>query len=206
MATRILIVEDEAIVAAVLQDSLSRLGYEVPETFPSGEEALERIPELKPDLVLMDIVLQGRMNGIEAAAEVRRRHGLPVVFLTSHADEATFERAKLTEPFGYVLKPFQDREVQINIEISLYKYRMEQEREHLRHELEEALAHIKTLKGLLPICAWCKQIRDDQGYWKEVEVYIVENTAARITHGMCPKCAREFAESMPVAPEAPAGT
>lgn len=203
MANRILIVEDEAIVASVLQDSLIRLGYDVPETVPSGEEALARLPELKPDLVLLDIMLQGPMDGIETAAIVRKDHDLPVVFLTSHADQATFERAKLTEPFGYVLKPFQEREVQINIEISLYKHKLERERERMRRELEQALAQVQTLRGLLPICAWCKQIRDDRGYWKQVEVYLAEHTPVRFTHGLCPKCAEAFFNTDPTSPNRP---
>lgn len=204
MPSRILIVEDEAIVAATLQDSLIGLGYDVPETFASGEEALAQLPLINPDLVLMDITLQGQMDGIQTAAEVRRRHGLPVVFLTSHADAATFEKAKLTEPFGYVLKPYQEREVQINIEISLYKHRMEQERERLHHELEKALTEIKTLHGLLPICAWCKKIRDDQGYWQQVEVYVANRTDAQFTHGVCPNCARDFLKGIPGPGEDPA--
>ena len=123
---RILVVEDESIVALDIQDRLESLGYEVPATVASGERAVEQAGALRPDLVLMDIQLQGRMDGVEAADQIRQRFGIPVIYLTANADHPTVQRAKVTEPFGYVIKPFEERELHTTIEVALYKHRAEQ--------------------------------------------------------------------------------
>jgi diguanylate cyclase (GGDEF)-like protein/PAS domain S-box-containing protein len=123
---RILVVEDESIVAADIQDRLESFGYEVPVTVTSGEKAVEQACALRPDLVLMDIQLKGRMDGVEAADQIRQRFGIPVIYLTANADHPTVQRAKITEPFGYVIKPFEERELQTTIEVALYKHRAEQ--------------------------------------------------------------------------------
>ena len=123
---RILVVEDESIVAADIQDRLESLGYEVPATVASGERAVEKAGALRPDLVLMNIQLNGRMDGVEAADQIRQRFGIPVIYLTANADHPTVQRAKVTEPFGYVIKPFEERELHTAIEVALYKYQAEQ--------------------------------------------------------------------------------
>lgn len=122
----ILIVEDEAIVANDIKETLISLGYSVLGTAKSAETALEKIREIQPDLVLMDIHLAGRMDGIEAAGLVRERHGIPVIFLTAFADDALLERAKITEPYGYIIKPYDERGLHSVIEMAVYKYSMEQ--------------------------------------------------------------------------------
>ncbi|MBI1910515.1 MAG: response regulator [Deltaproteobacteria bacterium] len=121
---RILIVEDEAIVAKDIGMNLKDFGYEVTSIVSSGEEAIEKASIDKPDLVLMDIVLQGKVDGISAAEEISKLK-IPVVYLTAHADQATLERAKISEPFGYILKPFECRELHCNIEIALSKHKLE---------------------------------------------------------------------------------
>ena len=108
---RILVVEDESIVALDIQCRLESLGYEVPATVASGEQAVEQADALRPDLVLMDIQLQGRMDGVEAADQIRQRFGILVIYLTANADHPTVQRAKVTEPFGYLIKPFEEREL-----------------------------------------------------------------------------------------------
>jgi len=123
---RILVVEDESIVALDIQDRLKSLGYDVPATVASGERAVEQAGALRPDLVLMDIRLQGRMDGVEAADLIRQRFGIPVIYLTANADHPTVQRAKVTEPFGYVIKPFEERELHTTIEVALYKHQAEQ--------------------------------------------------------------------------------
>src|SRR5574341_1670289 len=123
--TQILVVEDEAIVAEAIRRKLQKLGYSVPSTASRGEEAIKKVEENNPDIVLMDIVLQGEMDGIEAAEQIRARFNIPIVYLTAYSDIKTLERAKVTEPFGYIIKPFKERELNINIEIALYKHRME---------------------------------------------------------------------------------
>jgi len=312
---RILLVEDEGIIAKDIRESLEGMGYEVIGVEVSGEKAIDRAERNSPDLVLMDIVLQGPVDGITAANEIRSRLGVPVVYLTAYADDQVLERVKVTEPFGYLIKPFEEKELNFTIEMALYKheldrklrdskqqyqallesagaipwelnlqskkftyigpqavdilgypveswtdfdfwagrihpedaewavrfcldatmrsenhefeYRMmaadgrvvwlrdivniiqgkggpeklrgfmlditarkkaEEERERLITELQEAIQNIKALKGLLPICAWCKKIRNDSGYWQQVELYIQDHSDARFTHGMCPEC------------------
>ncbi|MBI5380646.1 MAG: response regulator [Opitutae bacterium] len=124
---RILIVEDEAIVAMDIRSRLRLLGYEVTGAAATAEKAFELIAAGAPELVLMDIRLQGGMDGVAAADVVRNRFRLPVVFLTAYAEDATVDRAKRVEPFGYILKPFEDRELKTAIEMALYKHGAEKE-------------------------------------------------------------------------------
>lgn len=194
---RIMVVEDEGIVARDIQNSLKRLGYTVPVLVSSGDEAIQRAEEIELDIVLMDIRLKGDMDGIEAAELIHARFDIPVVYLTAYTDKTTLERAKITAPFGYILKPFEERELHTTIEIALYKHMMEKERERLHHELEEALANVKVLRGLLPICASCKKIRDDKGYWNHLEVYIRDHSEADFTHGICPDCMKKLYPHLP---------
>jgi PAS domain S-box-containing protein len=123
--THIMVVEDESIVAEDIKRSLQSIGYEVAAVVSSGEKAVEKADEIRPDLVLMDIVLMGKMNGIEAAGRIRSAFNIPVIYLTAYSDEEILERAKITEPFGYIIKPFDDRELHSVIEMSLYKHGME---------------------------------------------------------------------------------
>ncbi len=122
---RILVVEDEAIVALDITNRLKHMGYAVAGSCTTGDDAVVRAGELKPDLILMDIMLDGGMDGIDAAAMIRDQFGLPVVYLTAYADTETLGRAKVTNPFGYVIKPFEDRELQTTIEMALYKFEAE---------------------------------------------------------------------------------
>jgi PAS domain S-box-containing protein len=120
----ILVVEDEAIVANDIKETLQGLGYTVTGTAKSGEIALEKVAESNPDLVLMDIHLASSMDGIETAGKIHARFDIPVIFLTAYADTALLERAKITEPYGYVLKPYEERGLHSAIEMALYKHEM----------------------------------------------------------------------------------
>ncbi len=122
---QILIVEDERIVATDIKMSLQKFEYAVCGIAHSGEEAVKKAEENHVDLVLMDIALEGEMDGIEAASIIRSRFNIPVVYLTAHSDEKTLERAKITEPFGYILKPFMDKDLHATIDMAFYKFRME---------------------------------------------------------------------------------
>lgn len=124
---KILIVEDEGLIAMDLKSRLQNLGYDVPHIALSGEEAVKKAREIQPDLVIMDIKLSGDMDGIEAADIIRVSCDIPIIFLTAFLDEALLRRAKIIEPYGYVLKPFDERELHINIEIALYKYKAERD-------------------------------------------------------------------------------
>jgi PAS domain S-box-containing protein len=122
---KILIVEDESIVAMDVKNRLIRLGYEVCGLASSGEEAIQKTIQSRPGLILMDIRLKGQMDGIIAAEQIRSWYDVPIIFLTAYSDEATLQRAKVTEAFGYLLKPLEERELHITIEMALYKHRME---------------------------------------------------------------------------------
>jgi CheY-like chemotaxis protein len=123
--TRILVVEDEAVIALDLRSRLGKAGYEVCALATTKEEAVQLAGQHRPALVLMDIRLEGGSSGIEAAAEIRKQYRIPVIYLTAYADEGTIEKAKLTRPYGYIMKPFQDQELRAAIEISLFRHESE---------------------------------------------------------------------------------
>jgi PAS domain S-box-containing protein len=123
--TTILVVEDEALVADDLQRTLTRLGYVVPMPVATADDATEAVATLGPDLVLIDIKLRGKRDGIDAGREIRARFAKPIIYLTSHSDDATLARAKETSPHGYLLKPFNERELRIAIEVALHKHEIE---------------------------------------------------------------------------------
>lgn len=139
---QIMVVEDESIVAEDMKAMLEGFGYHVPAVAFSGEEAVRKAFDTHPDLVLMDIVLKGQMSGVEAVERIRSRCNIPVVYVTAYADEKTVRRAKATEPYGYILKPFDARELQTAIEIALYKHQMEKK----LHESEQRLS--MTLRSI----------------------------------------------------------
>ncbi|KWT82510.1 hybrid sensor histidine kinase/response regulator [Candidatus Magnetominusculus xianensis] len=122
---KVLIVEDEIIIAKDIQKCVEDLGYVVTGAVPTAREAFMKIEQRRPDLVLMDIMLQDGIDGVEAASQIRKKYDIPVIYLTAYADEKMIERAKITEPFGYLLKPFEDKELHINIEMAMYKHKLE---------------------------------------------------------------------------------
>lgn len=132
---KILVVEDEVIIAEAIAESLKKQGYKVTAIVSTGEEAIQQAAATQSDLVLMDIVLEGDMDGIAAADKIRTDFNIPTVFLTAYADEETLQRAKLTDPFGYILKPFQQRDLHATIEIALHRHELETQ---MRQALETA--------------------------------------------------------------------
>jgi DNA-binding NtrC family response regulator len=141
---RLLVVEDEAVVAIDIRGHLERLGYAVVEVTDTGEDACRLAAELEPDLVLMDIQLRGAMDGIEAGAQIRRQLSLPVIYLTAYADEETLGRAKATGPHAYVLKPFDERDLHVTLEVALHKHRLERRLEASHAELLALLEALPT--------------------------------------------------------------
>ena len=123
--TNILIVEDESIVAKDIQHSLKKLGYTVVGMCSTGEDAIRTAEEVKPDLVLMDIMLKGDMSGIEAAGQIREKFNIPIIYLTAYADESTLSKAKVSEPYGYIIKPFKEIDLHTSIEMAIYKHEKE---------------------------------------------------------------------------------
>lgn len=189
---RILMVEDEKFIASYIKSKLIKLGYCVSSIVDSGEQAIETVKEDRPDLILMDIVLKGKMDGIEAASQIKKNFDIPIIYVTSFEDETMLDRAVTTEPFGYLQKPFEDKELHITIEMALYKYKMDKERKKLADDLQKAMDKIKTLQGLLPICASCKKIRNDKGNWEKIEAYMRDHTGVNFTHSVCPDCSERL--------------
>jgi putative two-component system response regulator len=140
---QILVVEDEGIVALDIQKRLQALGYGVSGLASSGEEAMEMLLRNRPDLVLMDIQLCGRMDGVDTAGQILASFHIPVIYLTAYADSETLERAKITGPFGYILKPFDTKDLHVAIEMALYKHQMDQ----ALRENHAAIAAIIELRG-----------------------------------------------------------
>ncbi|MEG6520357.1 response regulator [Desulfotomaculum sp. 1211_IL3151] len=135
---KILIVEDEGIAALDLQQTLKRMGYLVTDMVSSGEEAMQKAEETCPDLVLMDVMLQGEMDGTLAAQEIHSRFDIPIVYITAYTDEDTLRRAKIAKPFGYIIKPYKERELQITIEMALFKHSVETERKRAEEALQKS--------------------------------------------------------------------
>ncbi|OFZ56696.1 MAG: hypothetical protein A3D92_00320, partial [Bacteroidetes bacterium RIFCSPHIGHO2_02_FULL_44_7] len=123
----VLVVEDESIVSKDIQHSLKKLGYNVVGASATGELAIELAATEHPDIVLMDIMLKGEMSGIQAAEKIKENHSIPIIFLTAYADESTLSKAKVTEPYGYILKPFKEIDLHTTIEMAIYKHGKEQE-------------------------------------------------------------------------------
>lgn len=141
----ILIVEDENITALELQEHLKSWNYHVAGIVSNGTQAVQKAVELKPDLILMDIILKGDLDGIDTAEQIHANLDIPIIYVTAYADKHTLQRAKISAPYGYVLKPFDERELQIVLEMALYKHRTEQELRHYREALEE-LVQARTLE------------------------------------------------------------
>ena len=121
MKAKILVAENERIIAVDIKNSLQRLGFKVTALVSSGEEVLKKVKEERPDLILMDITLDGSLNGIETAEIITTNYNIPVIYLTAYGDRETIQKAKITEPYGYLIKPFDSREIEIAIEMAFIK-------------------------------------------------------------------------------------
>ena len=151
---RILIVEDEAIIAMEIENQLQSLGYEVISIVDTGEKAIAKAEVDKPDLILMDIRIKGEMDGIDTAEVIRNRFGIPVIFSTAYLDENRIERAKITMPFGYVLKPIQERDLKVTIEMALYVSKADIERKKVEEKLRKSDSLHKEAQTVAHIGHW----------------------------------------------------
>ncbi|MBE9132342.1 putative bifunctional diguanylate cyclase/phosphodiesterase [Tychonema sp. LEGE 07196] len=153
---KILIVEDESIIAEDISDSLISLGYRITDIVYSGEEAIQSATESRPDLVLMDVNLQGEIDGITAAEVIRSRLAIPVIYLTAYADENTLRRVNSTKPFGYIVKPFEEKNLHTTIQIALHRHQHDcltnlPNRSLLREQLSQILDKHKNLPAMIPV-------------------------------------------------------
>jgi len=310
--TKVLIIEDEQMIAEDIKFTLTQYDYEVVGVFSNGEDAIEFLKDFEPDIILMDIMLEGELNGVESGLIINEKHNIPIIFLTAYADVATIESTKQIAPFGYILKPFEAKELYATIEIALVKFnsekklsesrakfesiflgnpepcayldndfkivdinprfieffgyslkeikgkkinsiiipaeldeeatklnydtlsgyvyfdslrkhntgellpvsisaapiiikdevkgsfviykdiierkKIEEERENLISKLRKAINDVKTLESLIPICSHYKKIRDDSGFWGNVEHYISKHSNVDFSYGICPDC------------------
>jgi DNA-binding LytR/AlgR family response regulator len=166
--TNVLVIEDESIVSKDIQHSLKKLGYNVVGAASTGEKAIELAAELKPDVVLMDIMLKGQMTGIEAAEQIKANMSVPVIYLTAYADEGTLAKAKVTEPYGYIIKPFKEIDIHTSIEMALYKHQKESEVRKER-DLLYALVDNKESKDFIFVKSNSRLVK-----LKTADIYFVE--------------------------------
>lgn len=169
MALSILIVEDEAVVAAHLASQVVRFGYRVIAGVSTGEQAIETARRELPDLILMDVRLGGNLDGIETAERLRSEYqiSIPILFLTAHSDEDTLKRASSTGPLGYVLKPFDDRELHTQIQVALYKSQVDREKQHAAELLREKDERLQLAMQVAGLGAWEKDLETGHALWDE---------------------------------------
>lgn len=187
----VLIAEDDPLVCQMIRGTLEDLGYRIVGEASDGQQAIELTQTLQPDVVLMDIEMP-KLNGIEATRKIYEDCPTPVVMLTAYETAALVEQASLAGVGAYLIKPPRARELERAIVIAMARFHDLITLRRLNEALQTSLAKVKSLSGLLPICAACKKIRDDQGYWEQVEVYIRDHSEAEFTHGMCPDCMVKF--------------
>jgi AmiR/NasT family two-component response regulator len=182
-----LIVDDQESIRELLCRQLEKIGHTVVGKAANGLQAIELTESLRPDIVLMDIEMP-KMDGLEATKIILDKFPRPVVLLTAHEDPEMVSRASQAGAGAYLLKPPSGGEIERTMIIAAARFADLMELRRLNSELIEALDNVKVLSGLLPICANCKSIRNDKGYWKAVEEYITENTEAHFSHSLCPAC------------------
>jgi two-component system, LytTR family, response regulator LytT len=176
--TNVLVVEDESIVSKDIQHSLKKLGYNVVGAAASGDRAIELARSEKPDIVLMDIMLKGEMNGIETAEVMKTELGIPVIFLTAYADDSTLSKAKVTEPYGYIIKPFKEVDLHTTIEMALYKHDKNKEVEKER-DLLYSIVENKDSKDFIFVKSNSRLVKlntKDIYFVEALKDYVVINT------------------------------
>ncbi len=187
---RILIAEDEAVSRQLLQRTLQRWGFEVV-AVGDGDAAWRCLSSVDaPQLAIVDWVMPG-MDGAELCQRVRGLDTpLPVylVLLTSRAGREDILAGFQAGADDYIVKPFDEAELRARLQVGVRVVQLQLSLADRVHDLEEALSRVKQLQGLLPICSYCKKIRDDRNYWQQVEQYVTERSEARFTHGICPSC------------------
>src|SRR5512139_3063993 len=194
---KVLIAEDNFLVGEMIQGVAEEAGCTVVGRATDGLQAVEMTTKLRPDVILMDIKMP-ELDGIEAAEIIQDRCPTPVVILTAYDTPEMLKEASAVGVGAFLAKPPRVRELGQAIAIARARFGDLQSLRHANDvlqrrtkELEEALTKIKTLRGLIPICATCKKIRSDQGYWQQLEDYLTEHSEADFTHGICPECLKQ---------------
>ncbi len=185
----VLIVDDVDTNIRVLANLLSEHSYHIAFA-TSGEQALDMVQELEPDLILLDIMMPG-MDGLEVCRTLKgidETRETPIIFLTARTETDDIVKGFEAGGLDYVTKPFQTVELLARVKTHIELKEARDTRDRLIRELREALEKVQLLSGLLPICSYCKKIRDDEGYWTQVEEYITSHSDATFSHGICPAC------------------
>jgi AmiR/NasT family two-component response regulator len=191
---KVVVAEDDFLVSRNITRALEKAGYELVGKASNGVEAVEMVCTLCPDIVLMDIEMP-ELDGLEASRRIQERCPTPVVVLTAYESKELLDKASEVGVGAYLVKPPKASEIERAVTIAMARHDdlmtiMDalRQKEVLVRELQEALSKVRTLEGLIPICSWCKKVRDDEGYWQQVEIYISKHTKADFTHGICPDC------------------
>lgn len=187
---KILIAEDDAVTRRLLEASLSRWGYEVVAA-ADGAQAWDflQAPD-PPQLVILDWCMP-QMEGVQVCRQARQRQSLRsayIILLTSRGAKMDIVRGLEAGADDYITKPFHPDELRARVQVGCRVLRLQQALADRVRQLEDALTSVKTLQGLLPICSYCKKVRDDQNYWHRVETYIAGHSEIRFSHGVCPDC------------------
>ncbi len=189
----ILMVDDNPTNLSVLGHILKGLDTEL-SVASSGEKALEIIKETPPDLILLDVMMP-LLNGFEVCTKLKENENtrdIPIIFITALTDKEDIVRGFELGAVDYVTKPFNPKELLARVRTHLELKQAHDNQARLIEELQQALADVKRLKGLLPICAHCKKVRNDTGYWQQVETYIESHSEAQFSHGICPDCVQKY--------------
>jgi len=187
---KVLVVEDAPINVDIVLGLLGQDPGLVLSVARSGGEALAAVRASAPDLILLDIGLPD-LDGYAVCQALKadpQSQRIPVIFLTSREEPEDVARGFEAGGVDYITKPFEPLELKARVDCHLAQKRWADAERALIAKLEAALAEVKTLSGLIPICAWCKQVRDDQGFWQQVEKYMADRSEASFTHSVCPTC------------------
>ncbi len=195
---KILIAEDDYLVSQDISRTVKSVGYKEVGLASNGKKAVDMCSKIKPDVVLMDIKMP-KIDGLTAAKLIQEKCPTPVVILTAHETKGLLDKASETGAGAYLTKPPNAAEITRAVTIAIARHgdlmqsrKLVIELKEKKVQLEKALAEVKTLQGLLPICANCKKIRDDGGFWQPVEMYVRDRSDAEFTHSICPECAEEL--------------
>lgn len=189
----VLIVDDIPMNLKILEAILVKEEYEIVRAV-DGRQALNSARDILPDLILLDIMMP-EMDGFQACKALKRssktKH-IPIIFLTSKSGTESVVRGLKLGAADYVVKPFKAAELIARVRTHLELKKARDNQAILISKLQKALEDVKQLSGLLPICAHCKKVRNDEGYWQQVEVYITNHSTAQFTHGICPECLEQY--------------
>ena len=195
---RVLAVDDELLVLEMIEGRLNNSRYSVIGRALDGNRAVEMARDLQPDVILMDIEMP-EMNGIMATQKITEQYPTPVVMLTAYPQPEIVREASDAGAGAFLTKPATFPEIDRAIIIAMARFEdmqllrtLNSELTESNRKLQKALDEVETLNGLLPICASCKKIRDDKGYWNQIESYIESHSEARFSHGLCPDCAEKL--------------